>query len=51
MEEDDGTTTNVEGRVIQHHRVAAAILTLQAIAINWLAGIDYPLSALRDGRR
>jgi CBS domain-containing membrane protein len=28
--------------------VAVAILTLQAIAINRLAGIDYPLWALRD---
>lgn len=28
--------------------IAVAILTLQAIAINRLAGIDYPLWALRD---
>jgi CBS domain-containing membrane protein len=28
--------------------VAVAVLTLQAIAINRLAGIDYPLWALRD---
>ena len=28
--------------------IAAAILTLQAIVINRLAGIDYPLWALRD---
>jgi CBS domain-containing membrane protein len=28
--------------------VAVAILTLQAIAINRLAGIDYPIWALRD---
>ena len=31
--------------------IAVAILTLQAIAINRLAGIDYPLWALRDGPR
>ena len=32
--------------------IAVAMLTLQAIAINRLAGIDYPLWALRDdGRR
>ena len=29
--------------------IAVAILTLQAIVINRLAGIDYPLWALRDG--
>jgi CBS domain-containing membrane protein len=28
--------------------IAVAILTLQAIAINRLAGIDYPYWALRD---
>ena len=28
--------------------IAVGILTLQAIAINRLAGIDYPLWALRD---
>ena len=31
--------------------LAVAILTLQAIAINRLAGIDYPIWALRDGHR
>jgi CBS domain-containing membrane protein len=31
--------------------IAVAILALQAIAINRLAGIDYPLWALRDGPR
>src|SRR4029077_17256182 len=31
--------------------IAVAILTLQAIAINRLAGIDYPLWALRDTPR
>ena len=31
--------------------VAVAILTVQAIAINRLAGIDYPLWASRDGPR
>ena len=31
--------------------IAVAILTLQAIAINRLAGIDYPLWGLRDGPR
>ena len=31
--------------------IAVAILTLQAIAINRLAGIDYPLWAQRDGPR
>ncbi len=31
--------------------IAVAILTLQAIVINRLAGIDYPLWALRDGPR
>ena len=31
--------------------IAVAILTVQAIAINRLAGIDYPLWALRDGPR
>lgn len=31
--------------------IAVAILTLQAIAINRLAGIDYPLWAPRDGIR
>jgi len=31
--------------------IAVAILTLQAIVINRLAGIDYPLWALRDGVR
>lgn len=31
--------------------VAVAMLTLQAIAINRLAGIDYPLWALREGPR
>ena len=31
--------------------IAVAILTIQAIAINRLAGIDYPLWALRDGPR
>ena len=31
--------------------IAVAILTLQAIAINRLAGIDYPIWALRDGHR
>jgi CBS-domain-containing membrane protein len=31
--------------------IAVAILTLQEIAINRLAGIDYPLWALRDGAR
>ena len=30
---------------------AVAILTLQAIVINRLAGIDYPLWALRDADR
>lgn len=30
--------------------IAVAILTLQAIAINRLAGIDYPLWAVRDER-
>ena len=28
--------------------IAVALLTLQAIAINRLAGIDYPLWALRE---
>jgi nitrite reductase/ring-hydroxylating ferredoxin subunit len=37
--------------VIQLWLVAAAVLTLQAIASNRLAGIDYPLWALRDGPR
>ena len=31
--------------------IAVALLTLQAIAINRLAGIDYPLWALREGPR
>ena len=31
--------------------IAVAILTLQAIVINRLAGIDYPLWALRDAPR
>ena len=31
--------------------IAVAVLTLQAIAINRLAGIDYPLWAARDGPR
>jgi CBS domain-containing membrane protein len=31
--------------------IAVGILTLQAIVINRLAGIDYPLWALRDGPR
>ncbi len=31
--------------------IAVAILTLQAIVINRLAGIDYPLWALREGPR
>jgi CBS domain-containing membrane protein len=31
--------------------IAVAVLTLQAIVINRLAGIDYPLWALRDGPR
>jgi CBS-domain-containing membrane protein len=30
--------------------IAVVVLTLQAIAINRLAGIDYPLWALREGR-
>ena len=30
---------------------AVAMLALQAIAINRLAGIDYPIWALRDGHR
>jgi CBS-domain-containing membrane protein len=30
--------------------VAVAILTIQAIVINRVAGIDYPLWALRDDR-
>jgi hypothetical protein len=32
-------------------QIAVAILTLQAIAINRLAGIDYLVWALRDGHR
>jgi hypothetical protein len=31
--------------------IAVAILTLQAIVINRLAGIDYPLWALRGALR
>jgi anaerobic selenocysteine-containing dehydrogenase len=31
--------------------IAVAVLTLQAIVINRLAGIDYPIWALRDGPR
>ena len=31
--------------------IAVAILTLQAIVINRLAGVDYPLWALRDSPR
>ena len=31
--------------------IAVGILTLQAIVINRLAGIDYPLWALRDAPR
>jgi CBS-domain-containing membrane protein len=30
--------------------IAVAILTVQAIAINRLAGIDYPLWAFKDSR-
>jgi CBS domain-containing membrane protein len=31
--------------------IAVALLTLQAIAINRLAGIDYPLWAVRNDPR